>query len=479
MNLKKITINSLFWSFIEKFINQGIYLITSIILARLLSPSEFGVVALMAIILSISEVLINGGFSDALIRRKDATNDDYSTIFIFNIIISVLLYILIYALANNISSFLDLSSTDSRYFMRVYGVIILINSLGFVRMTILRKELQFKKITLVLSISGVISGIIAIIMAVNGFGIWSLIVKGIVNSCVQLLLLLAFVKRKISFKFNVNSFISMFSFSANIVSYQILNTIFSNIYIFAIGNFYGPIKLGYYNVAKRFGDAPTKNLNTIVQNVTYPLLSKIQQSDVNSLLPRYKKIYKYTLCCNIIFSALLFSMSDELISLLLGSKWMESGEIFEILILSAVFIPSISLSSNILKVLGRSRIILNLTIISKVIVLMIVVCGYYFGFKTMLRLFVIEFILYFLLFSYFSGRELGYPIRLQILDILPISIIGIALGILSRIIEISTDNQLLLVGIKLIIGLSLFLLVLWMFYSSLLKEFLKILKRDL
>lgn len=434
MSIKKITINSLVWSFLEKFLNQGIYFTTTIILARLLSPAEFGVAALLSIILSISEVLINGGFSDALIRRKDATLDDYSTIFIFNIIASVIIYLTIFISSDFLSTFFDYSNVKVSSIIKVFSIIILINSFGFIRMTILRKELLFKKITLILIISGVISGVFAILLAANGFGIWSLIAKSIINSTAQLFLLFFFVKRRISVKFNLNSFKSMFSFSARILGFQLINTIFNDVYIYVIGKFFGAATLGQYNVAKRFCDIPTKNLNTIIQNVTYPLLSKIR-NDGRDLSTYYRKIINYTMCFNIVLTTILFTVSDELVWILLGDKWVESADILRLLVFSTVFIPAISLNSNILKVKGRVSIILRLSILNKFLVAIVLFIGIQFGLNTMLMSLIIVSIIDYLLNSYYGGKTIEYFITNQLIDIIPYVLVGLVICAISIVFD--------------------------------------------
>ena len=285
VTLKQKTLSGLKWSFLDNFVNQGAQFIVGIILARLLSPKEFGLIGMMAIFTAISIAFIDSGFSQALVRKSDCTNEDFSTVFFYNLIAGITLYGVLFFLSGTIGNFY--SEPVLPLLIRVLAIDVIIRSFCVVQQTILVKNINFKLQTNISIAASVISGITAIVMAYSGWGVWSLIWKAISQSIVTAVLLWLWNDWRPGFVFNNTSFRSMFGFSSKLLASGLIDTFFTNIYYLVIGKVYSATELGYYTKADQFKNYPSQDINGMVQRVSYPVLASIQDDPV-----RLKRGYK-------------------------------------------------------------------------------------------------------------------------------------------------------------------------------------------
>ena len=275
MSLKQKTISGLLWSFIDNFANLGITFIVGIILARLLSPKEFGLIGMLTIFIAVSQSFINSGFSQALIRKKDPSQEDYSTVFYFNMIIGVVCFLVLFLCAGLISRFFK--EPQLKPLVQVLGLSLIINAFTIIQQTILTKRIDFKLQAKISIISSVVSGVTGIGMAFAGYGVWSLVIRTITMYAMSSILLWSWNRWKPDLVFSIQSFKELFSFGSNLLISGLIDTIYRNVYYLVIGKYFSAQELGYYTRADQFSSLPSSNLTSVIQRVSYPVLSSIKE----------------------------------------------------------------------------------------------------------------------------------------------------------------------------------------------------------
>lgn len=461
MSLKQKTINGLTWSFVDNIINQLITFIIGIILARLLTPKDYGLIGMITIFIAISQSFIDGGFSQALIRKKDCKGEDYSTVFLFNLGVGIVFYLILFFSAGMISDFFK----ESRLYLliKVMGLNLIINAFGLVGRTELTKKINFKLQTKISVIASVLSGIIGIIMAYQGFGVWSLVAKTISQNLITSILLWLWNKLNIRFIFSIISFKEMFGFGSKLLASGIIDDIYRNIYYLIIGKYFSAIDLGYYTRAEQFSLLSSQNIGQIIQKVSYPVLSTIQDQS-EKLKKGYKKLIKNTMFITFTLSIGLSAIAEPLIIVLIGEKWRPAIPYLQLLCFVGMMYPLHALNLNMLKVKGRSDLFLILEIIKKTLAIPTIIIGIIFGIKIMIIGMIINSFIAYFLNSYWSGKMVNYPMKEQVMDILPsfilASLMGIVLYILSTILPI---NNLSLLIVQLLSGalITIFLSVIF------------------
>ncbi|TET67965.1 MAG: lipopolysaccharide biosynthesis protein, partial [Candidatus Aminicenantes bacterium] len=267
MTLRQKTINGLKWSFVDSFANQGFQFIIGIILARLLVPKDFGLIGMLIFFIAISQSFIDSGFSQALIRKKDCKQVDFNTAFFFNLLVGIVFYLVLFFSADLIAGFFGEPQLFS--LIRVLGLVLLINAFGLIQRTILIKEINFKLQTKISLIASFISGAVGIGMALNGFGVWSLVYKTIILQLTTTFLFWLWNKWKPTATFSVRVFKDLFQFGSKLLASGLIDTIYQNIYYLIIGKYFSAADLGYYTRADEFRKIPSQNLYGIIGRVSY------------------------------------------------------------------------------------------------------------------------------------------------------------------------------------------------------------------
>ncbi|MBA2860457.1 lipopolysaccharide biosynthesis protein [Methanococcus maripaludis] len=449
-NLKKKTISGLFWSFANVVANQGIQFIIQIFLARLLLPSDFGIIGMITVFIAVSQSIVDSGFSNALIREKNSTQEDYSTVFYFNLVMSLFLYILLYVLAVPISDFFNEPKIVS--ILRVLSLVIIINSFGLIQRTILTKQINFKIQTKISVISSILSGIVAVFFAYSGFGIWSLVIGTLGLNFIQSLLLCLSNRWIPSLTFSMDSFKRLFGFGSKLLVSGLIDTIYKNIYYVIIGRFFSASELGYYTNAQKFRDGVSQSLTISIQKVSYPVLSSISDNE-ELLRSMYQKIIKNTVFVTFPLMTGLLVIADPLIPLLFGEKWVPSIPYFQVLCLSGMLYPLHAINLNMLQVKGRSDLFLHLEIIKKIIGLTSIFLVLFFklGIMGLLWALVVVSVISYFMNSYYSGKLIKYSSSMQIRDIFPVFLISVVTGALVFMFGIVVDNRVIDIFIKLAI----------------------------
>lgn len=424
-SLKQRTITGILWSSIDNLSNQGLLFLIGIILARLLTPEEYGLIGMITIFIAISGSFVNSGFSQALIRKKSCTDADLSTVFYFNIIAGTLFFGILLITAPSISKFFNEPQLTN--LVRVLGLVLIIDALTIIQRTTLIKRIDFKLQTKITIISTVCSGTVGITMAYSGFGVWSLVVKALIQSTMSSLLLWFWNKWRPMLIFSKKSFTELFSFGYKLLFSGLIDTFYRNIYYVVIGKYFSAQELGFYTKADHFSNLPSKNINTIIARVSYPVLAQLQD-DPLKLKGGYKKIIKHTMFITFILMAGLAAVAEPMIISLIGEKWRPSVVYLQLLCFVGALYPLNAINLNMLNVQGRSDLFLKLEIIKKTLAVPVIVIGIVWGVKVMILGMWFNTIVAYFINSYYSGRHIRYSIREQLFDIIPYLVLATFMG---------------------------------------------------
>ena len=359
-DLKQKTKVGILWNIIEKVAVQGIGFILNIILARLLTPHDYGTVGMLTIFLTFSNVFIDSGFSRALIQKQDRTENDYSTVLIFNIIISIIIYIILFFASPAIAQFYK--TPELLQLQRVFFLVIILNSLTVVQNAQLQINVDFKHIAIINSFSVIISGIIAIIAAYNGLGPFALVFQTLSKALISAIMFWIIGKWMPKTGFSKKSFKNLFGFGSKLLVSGLLSTTITNVYNLVIGKVYNPATLGYYTRAQQFPEITSGTIASVLNKTTFPLMSSLQNNK-DELANVLKKLIKMT--SMIVFPAMigLACLSEPIILVLLGEKWLPASNLLFWISLSYIFTPLSILNMNVLNAIGRSDLFLKIDLI--------------------------------------------------------------------------------------------------------------------
>ena len=416
LSLKDKTVNGTFWSAADAFLGQGVTFIVGLVLARILTPEEYGLIGIVTIFTTILLGFVDCGFGNALIRKQDADDDDYNTMFLVNMGMSLLMYALLFAGAPFIAMFFDRPQLVS--LVRITGLLLIIQSLSIVQETILTKRIDFKTKTKASLISAIISGIVGIGMAFAGCGVWSLVGQQLTRQFLYSSCLWFFNKWLPKIKFDKGSFIYMWGFGWKLMLSGFLERLWKQLYNAVVGKFYNPAVLGQYTRSEQYASIFSSNITTIVQRVSYPVLSSVQDNK-ERMINGYRRIIKTTMFISAIIMFSMGAVSEPLIYCLIGPQWHQAATFLPYICLFMVLYPLQAINLNMLQVQGRSDIFLYLEIIKKVLGLIPIFLGIFVDIYWMLIGSIIFGIVSFFLNSYYSGKFLGYSSFDQIRDIAP------------------------------------------------------------
>lgn len=410
------------WSFIDSFAQKGITFVIGIILARLLLPSEFGLIGMISIFIAISASFINSGFGAALIRKKECTDKDYSTVFYYNLAVGVFFYWVMFFSAPAISRFFN--EPQLIRLVQVLAVVLIIDSFTIIQRTILTKRIDFKLQTRISVIASIVSGAVGILLAFRGFGVWSLVVKQICQRAINSFLLWLWNRWRPLLVFSKTSFTELFSFGYKLLISGLIDTLYRNIYLLIIGKYFSAQALGFYTRANQFNALPSENINEIVSRVSYPVMAQMQGDKV-ALKRNYKKIIKSTMLITFVLMMGMAAVAEPMIITLIGEPWRPSIVYLQLLCFAGMMYPLHALNLSMLNVQGRSDLFLKLEIIKKILAVPVIIIGVLFGIKAMIMGMIVNSQIAYFLNSYWSGRFIGYAMLEQIRDIMPSFILAI------------------------------------------------------
>jgi len=467
MSLKQKTVSGFFWSSIERFSVQGIQFVVQLIMARILLPGEYGLIGIAAIFLTISRTFIDSGFSNALIRKQNRTEVDFSTVFYFNIIVGLFFYFLLFFTSPYIARFFDALVLES--LIKVLALNIIINSLIVVQRAKLTVNIDFKTQTKASLLAVIVSGIIGIGMAYKGFGVWALAVQSIIGAAIVMVILWTYSRWRPQKVFSMSSFKEMFSFGSKLLISSLIDSIYTNMYTFVIGKKFSTTDLGYYTRADGFAQFPSSNLTSVLQRVTFPVLSSIQ-SDDEIMKDTYRRFLR--LSAFVVFPLMigLLAVADPLIRLLLTDKWANVILLLQILCLSQMWYPIHSINTNLLQVKGRSDLFLRIEIIKKVIGVAILCVTLPIGVAAMCWGMVASSLIALFINTYYTGKMIQVGYLTQMKDLLPILGYSFSMGLIVWGITHLIHNYILALLVGITVGISYYFFVARMTKSQELKE---------
>lgn len=453
-SLKNKTVKGTVWSSLDAFLGQGITFLVGLVLARLLSPEEYGLIAIITIFISVFNSIVDSGFSNALIRKQDATEVDYNTVFYTNLVISAVLSTALFFGAPLIADFF--ARPQLTPLTQAMSSIVVINAFSIVQNIRLTKNIDFKTKTKVSLIASVASGIIGIAMAFSGFGVWSLVAQQISKQLLNSVFLWVFNKWLPKLIFSWKSFKEMFDFGWKLLVSGLINTIWTEIYQVVIGKFYQPQTLGQYTRAQQFSSIFSSNLTSIIQRVSYPVLSQLQD-DKERLKSGYKRIIKITMLVSFVLMLGLAAIAKPMILVLIGTKWLPAVPFLQILCFNMMLYPLHSINLNMLQVQGRSDLFLKLEIVKKMIGVLPLCLGIFVNIYYMLISSVFVGFFSYYLNARYSGPFLNYSIKEQVKDIIPGFSIALLMALPVYAISYLPLNPFVLLPIQLLAGLLIVL----------------------
>jgi teichuronic acid exporter len=345
------------WSVINQFSVQLISFLGNILIARQLTPDDYGLVAMLAIFMGIAWNFTESGFADFLIRKQDADKKDFATIFIHNITFALLLYGLLYISAPYISHYFERQELIE--IARVLGLSLVIKAITVVEFTRMRKELMFKNTTIIQIVSSIFSLAIAYLMAINGFGYWAIVMQTLSIAIINLVMIMILNKWRPYFYFSWERYKSMRGFSNNMLLSYFSNQIGNNLYSVFIGKYHSISGLGFYNQAAKINDACFQSINAVILTTSYPLLANEKNRDIRREM--YNSLLNHFLFIQFSISLFIIGIAYPLIELLFGDKWVSAAPLLQLLMLSFLFYPLTTINQNIIKIEGRSALYRNLT----------------------------------------------------------------------------------------------------------------------
>lgn len=450
-NLQQKAFSGMIWGFLEKFSLQLFGFIQGVILARLLMPSDFGLIAMAGVFSAISAALIDSGFSTALIRKQHKSELDYSTVFVINVIMSCVMALILILCSSVIADFYHEPMLTA--IVCLNALQIALGSLTAVQGTRLMCNMQFKKISIIRVTSAVISGTIAIVMAFMGFGVWSLIYPSIF--CVPLMIMLYwhFQHWFPGFKFSKESFHDLFAFGSKMLASTLLATIYNNIYPMVIGKKYTSADLGYFSKGQSYASLPAMTITEVLGCVLYPVLSELQDDD-ERLLSAYRRVLR--LSAYLIFPIIIgvAALARPLIITMITIKWEQTIIYLQILCLALMWYPIHALNLNLLKVKGRSDLFLRLEIIKKIIGVAILFLTLPFGVFVMCIGSVFSSIFSLFVNTYYTGKILNLGFLKQMRDLLPSIFYSFSMGVIVWLSCLLFSNMILQLIIGIVVGVS-------------------------
>ena len=462
-NLKAKTAKGVGWGFADNILGLGITAVANIILARILSPADFGIIGMTAIFMTLSTSLVDSGFTGALTRKKDTVKADFDTVFYFNLAVSCLLYAVLFFCSPFIARFFREPILVP--VIRILGISLIINAFGIVQKIILVRRIDFRTQAWISLVSSFAAAVAAVAMAFYGFGVWSLVVLQVGKLAVNTILLWSVSRWHPGLCFSRKSFRDMFSFGSRLLITSIISTIWSEMYSFIIGKMYSSSVLGQYSRADKVKNMVTSNVSSVMQKVSYPVLASIQDEGERQINV-YRKVLKTTVLISFTAVFGVWAVAGPFILTFFGDQWLPAVGYLRIMCFSGLFLPLMMCSANVINADGRSDITLVLEILKTVMGLIPVVFGIIFSVEALLWSMVgVSFILFVVHAAYVS-KVIHYSVGRQLADILPTLCVSIVMALIVNAMNMLAIPQWLLLLLQICAGGTIVVLAYEFVYKS-------------
>ncbi|MEG1380065.1 MAG: lipopolysaccharide biosynthesis protein [Bacteroidales bacterium] len=473
-NLKHKTVKALAWSFVDKFGQQIVYLISGVVLARILTQADYGLTGMLAIFIALSNVLLDSGFGSALVKKQDATRDDINAIFYFNVFVSITLYGLLYFSAPLIAHFYE--EPQLILLSRVLFLTILFNAFNLIQNTLLTKSLRFNQLAKINFTALLLSSGIAVGMAVKGYGVWALVAQTVLLSLFKSLLLWGFNSWRPSWGFKLEPLKEAFSFSSKMLLSGVINVVFNNIYSVIIGKFFNKVELGYYQQASKFNDIPSTLISNTFRTVALPVFANVNSDNerLGRVLQKTNKSIAFILF-PILFGLLV--VSEPLLIGLIGEKWLPSVSIFRILLLSGFFTVFSFIFNELLVAKGKSRTYLRVEMARKVFLILAVAGTFHWGVNGLAFGWVLYSLAGMLLGGYFACKVISYRFGRFFLSIAPYFLLAGIMGASVWSLKLLHWNEYLTMAVQMVAGALIYGAGILLFRLEMGEEVMRIVKK--
>lgn len=476
MSLVKQAKQGMVWTFLQQFSVQLINFVVQIAMARILLPSDYGLIAMLTIFISVAQTLVDSGMTTSVIREKGIKDIDYSTVFLINLVISISVYAIVFAIAPAVGVFYKQVVLID--ILRVYAISFVINAFVAVHLAKFTKEMKFKKQFSYQVPSTLIGAACGFAFAYYGYGVWSLVYMNLVQTAVYAISLWLFSGWRPGLAFSKERFLHHFSFGYKLTLSGLLNTIYINLYRIVIGKAFSPVQVGYFTQADNMRNLPIMQLSNVLNKVTYPLFAKIE--DDIKLKKAYKTVMSLVLSLSALLMLGLLLVAKPLFLILLGEKWLPAVPYFQILCIASMMLPIGTYNLNILKVKGRSDLFLKVEIIKKIIGTICLLVAIPYGIEAIVWSLCITNIFFAYLNGFFSGKLINYLLLEQVKDSFRVIGIAIVPAIIIYFTLVKNNfftNNWVAIGVTGLLYLISYLLLIFIFNRELVLQYKKILKR--
>lgn len=444
-NLKQKAVSGVIWTSIQRFLTIFIQFVSGIILARILSPEDYGCIGMLTVFTMLASTIIDGGFSSALIQKKTPTNVDYSTIFHWNVGFSIFVYIILYVSAPFIANFYHIEILCP--VLRVQGLIVILGALQAVHVNILNKQFRFKKISIVTLVTSVISLIVTIIMAYKGLGVWSLVAQSLLVSGIPCVIYWCTNKWFPRMTFSTKSFKELFGFGFYMFLTSLMTQIVNNIQSLMIGRIYNASTLGYFSKANSTESLASTSISQVMGQVTYPLYAEMQD-EKKRLANTIKRITMYLSYTTFPIMFMLILVAKPLFIILYSEKWIPAVPYFQILCLAGMALCLHSVNGQAIAAVGKSKAMFIWSFIKQSISLLVIIAGLYFwGMKGLLAGVVFRSWFVYVVNASLVTYFIGYKIWRQVLDLMPVAILSVVSFIISYLIGSILDTSMYITAV--------------------------------
>ena len=454
MNTKKVVINNLLWKFAERCGAQGVSFVVSIVLARLLVPNDYGVVALVSSITTILYVFVDSGFGSALIQKKETDDLDFSSVFYFNIVCCLMLYGVLFMAAPFVASFYTIPELTA--LIRVSGLTVIVAGIKNIQQAYVAKSMQFKRFFFATLGGTVGSAIVGIVMAYKGFGPWALVFQGLFNSVVDTTILWFTIKWRPKLRFSFSRLRDLFAYGWKLLLSAFLDTTYNNISSLIIGKKYTPSDLAYYNKGGSWPYLLVNNINVSIDSVLFPVMST-EQGNIEIVKNMTRKAIKTSSYIMWPVMVGLIATSNSLVRLILTEKWLPCVPYLCLMCFTYAFWPIHTANLNAIKAVGRSDIFLALEVIKKIIGLLVLLVSIQFGVLVFATAYALTAPINALLNAYPNRKLLNYSYREQISDMIPSVLTSIVMGIVVYFVSYLNLNDFYTLILQVFVGVLIYI----------------------
>ena len=472
MSNQKRIFSTVIWSGVEKFANSGIQLILNLILANLIIPEEFGLVAMLSILISIGQTFIDSGFSQSLIHKQNRSREDYSTVFFFNIAISLLFYAFVFLLAPFISVFYK--NPVFTKLTRIVGLNLIISSFSIVQRAILIIRTDFRTQSIISLISTITGGVFGIILAYRGYGVWAMVCQSLLFHSISVFLLWLFVKWRPSFLFSISSFKELFSYGSKLLGSRLLNTICQNIHTMLIGRFFSQSKVAYFNNANLISLYSAGYLNEIITRAMFPFLCEVQdeREKIRSLF-----VKQIRFSCFVIFPimASIIVLARPFVLVVLNENWIGSITLIQILAFAYMWYPLMSIN-QMFNVIGRTDLNLKCEVFKKIFFVIVVLITVFMNVEAMCWGIVFYNFIEIIITMFILNKVFPIKIKELLMNILPSLVITIVMALIVSLFCTFIDSDFLQLILGCVLAILIYFLINLIIHSEDLFLLLKLIK---